>query len=88
MQFRIVRKLCITSLWMLFNMHLLNKMRISCILKQPFQECIAETVTCVWLRLLTIFAQNFVSIVKNNTAALSQMIEPLNASNNTFGRNI
>ena len=69
-------------------MHLSYKLCISDVLKQPFQESITKTVSSVWLRFLTIFTQNFVSIVKHNAAALAKKFKPFDAGDNAFGRNV
>src|ERR1035437_9661880 len=88
MQFRVIGKLGIASLSVLLDMHLRNTLRVSRVLMQPFQESIAKPVSCVWLRLLAVFTQNLVSVVKNNTAALSKTFKPFDTGNNAVGRNI
>jgi hypothetical protein len=88
MQVRIVWELGVASLHVLLYMRVCHSSRISRILKQPFQESIANAVPRVWFGFLAVFIQNLVSVVEDNATLIPQMLEYLDTRNDTSRRNI
>jgi len=61
---------------------------ISRILKQPFQESIANSISRIRFGFLAVFSQNLISIVNDNTTAFTQMLKHLYTRNYASRRNI
>ena len=87
-QLCIVGKLGVAPLGVILNGHPHHMLTVPCVLKQPFQECVANTISCIWLRLASVLTQDFISIIKDDTPALLNMFQCLDTRNDASRRNI
>ena len=88
MQLGVIGKLGVAPFRMRFDMDDEDTSSISCVLVKPLQKCIANAIARVWGRISTVLAQDFISVIEDDSASFAKTLQCLNTRNNASRRDV